>query len=126
MLNDTYQSPSVSWSDSLPDLWPSNQIVLAGVIGVFGLVIAAAWNNKSLSGDLPVLHGAPIIGHFRFFSERYTFVNDGLRKLGSAFQFKILNVSFLTLVCDVLIISYICLLSTGSSQSPGNRVGRTS
>lgn len=95
MLNDTYQSPSVSWSDSVPDLWQSNQIVLASVVGVLGLLIAAAWNNKSLSGDLPVLHGPPIIGHFRFFSERYAFVNDGLRKLGPAFQFKILNVSLL-------------------------------
>ena len=73
-----------------PDTRITSPVVLASLV-VFGAVLTVLVGRKS-ADRIPELHGPPIFGHFRFFSDRYFFVNEGVRKLGSIFQFKVLNV----------------------------------
>ena len=48
--------------------------------------------SKPSSSRIPLLRGLPIFGHWRFFNDRYAFVNEGMQKFGAAFQFNVLNV----------------------------------
>ena len=109
MSSDTQLHTSSQWPDTV-FFSQAGPALLAGALGLVGFIIAAAWNQKSFSSEPPILHGPPIIGHFRFFSERYSFVNDGLRKLGSAFQFRILNVSLY--VQNVILRVFMWLIFT--------------
>ena len=71
-----------------------NALVVGGALTAFAAVFSAFLTRKVLQQDQPpILRGTPFFGHWRFFTERYDFVNEGIRKLGSMFQFYILNVN---------------------------------
>jgi hypothetical protein len=72
-------------------------LVTASII-LFALAGKIGPGSKDTSSSgIPSLRGLPLFGHWRFFSNRYAFVNEGIQKFGSAFQFRILNVGELYL-----------------------------
>lgn len=89
------------WNASVLNATPMNVVTVAvndtaivgGLLAI--LVIVLTWSNKKASKGIrriPTLRGPPVFGHWRFFTDRYAFVNEGLKKLGSVFQFQVLNV----------------------------------
>ena len=65
------------------------------VIGALGFIICKQfltlppWTGKQ---DVPFLYGWPIIGSYEFFTKRFTFIDNGHKVFGSAFQFSVFNV----------------------------------
>jgi hypothetical protein len=72
---------------------------LSNISALFGGVVIAAFVLTTLRGvraqcseGVPFKRGIPFIGSWSFFTHRYEFIEDGLRRLGSKFRFSILNV----------------------------------
>lgn len=64
--------------------------VAVGVVAlsrVYGLLVTS---NEQ---DIPRKAGYPIVGSWAFFTQRYQFIDEGIRKFGNIFSFNILNVS---------------------------------
>ena len=85
-----------------------NVPLTASIAALIALVLYYFFGRRWTAGktessdNIPVLRGTPILGNWRFFSDRYEFIKEGTRKFGSAFQFRILNVwEFFCIVhCD--------------------------
>ena len=88
----------------------TKDMTLAGLLVVLmSVIVYASFGRRLAAGKVvspdtvPFLRGMPIFGHWRFFSDRYAFVNEGMRKSGSAFQFNILNVGkYLSFLVTIL------------------------
>ena len=95
MLNGTTLSTSAAsvlgiHTDAFPQAG-LNALAIGGALTAIAALLSILVNRKA-ADEPPILRGTPIFGHWRFFSERYDFVNEGLRKLGSTFQFYMLGV----------------------------------
>lgn len=62
----------------------------AGVVTLSKLYSTIGSSNDQ---GIPRKYGYPIVGSWAFFTQRYQFIDDGIKKLGNIFSFKILNVS---------------------------------
>lgn len=67
-----------------------NTVALASC--VLAAYVIAVFTSSHGDQSIPQKRGIPIIGSWAFFTRRYTFLEEGLERLGRAFRFNILRV----------------------------------
>lgn len=66
---------------------------IAVAVGVVSLSKLYSSVVSSIDQGIPHKAGYPIVGSWAFFTQRHNFVDEGIKKFGNIFSFKILNVS---------------------------------
>lgn len=89
-------------SPDSPIAVPTLNTLVLGTIVFFAFILTTL-NVSARRGDkVPYKRGIPFIGSWTFFTRRYRFVEEGLKKLGGRFRFNILHVSFCVCPARVL------------------------
>jgi hypothetical protein len=72
---------------------PSSPFLLGGFTFA-AFVVTTLYTRQSSKGDqVPYKYGAPFVGSWAFFTRRYYFISDSLKRFGGKFRFSILQVS---------------------------------
>ena len=67
--------------------------ILLGGFTLAAFVLTTLYTKQSSKGDhVPYKYGAPFVGSWQFFTKRYQFVYDNLKRFGGKFRFSILQV----------------------------------
>ena len=73
-------------------------LLTGGVVLVFTLLSKFAGGFADASGSksdaVPYWSGLPLVGSWAFFTRRHRFVDEGVRRLGNVFSFKILHARY--------------------------------
>ena len=78
-----------------------NTLLLGGITCL--VFLTTAFYAQRSSNVVPYKYGLPIVGSWSFFTNRYRFLQDGMKTLGGKFKFSILKVSYYSQLLERLL-----------------------